>query len=98
MLDRAGLRGPNPVRNVPLSPLASGNLMRMSEQTSVYLLWHRGESDPYEGPLLLGVYSTRERAQARILEAKAQPGFRDHPEDFEIDECQVDETIGRRAS
>jgi hypothetical protein len=57
---------------------------------TVYVLWHPGESDPYEGPLLLGVYSTRERAEARILEAKVQPGFRDHPEDFEISEYRVD--------
>jgi hypothetical protein len=65
----------------------AGNLARVS----VFILWHPGESDPYEGPLLLGVYSTRQRAEARVAEAKGKPGFRDRPDDFEISEYRLDQ-------
>jgi hypothetical protein len=60
--------------------------------TTVYLLWHWGSSEPSEGddPMLLGVYSTRERAEARVKDAVTQPGFRDYPNGFEISPSEVD--------
>jgi hypothetical protein len=56
----------------------------------VYLLWHSGASEPDDGPLLLGVYSSRERAEARIAGARQQPGFRDYPDRFEVVAYEVD--------
>ncbi|SFR03230.1 hypothetical protein SAMN04488564_102281 [Lentzea waywayandensis] len=40
---------------------------------------------------LLGVYSTREKAMARIDRARRLAGFRDEPECFHIDEYALDE-------
>lgn len=40
---------------------------------------------------LLGVYSTREKATARINRARQLEGFRDEPECFYIDEYALDE-------
>jgi hypothetical protein len=48
------------------------------------------DEDDEECVKLLGVYSSRERAEARIEEARGWPGFRDHPDQFEVSEYQVD--------
>jgi hypothetical protein len=60
----------------------------------VYLLWHSYESeyDDCDHDLLLGVYSTREKAEARQADAIRQPGFRLHPDGFEIAAYEVDVT------
>lgn len=62
-------------------------------KTTVYVLWHSRplEDDDVEtDDKLLGIYSSRERAMSRIERAKMQPGFRDYPEGFLVDECEVD--------
>ncbi|HYH37780.1 MAG TPA: hypothetical protein VD860_06130 [Azospirillum sp.] len=58
----------------------------------VYLLWHSrengfGDSDEK----LIGVYSTKQRAEASLERARLLPGFRDHPDTFEIATYRVDE-------
>ena len=40
---------------------------------------------------LLGVYSSRAKAEARIASARRLPGFADEPECFVIDEYAVDQ-------
>lgn len=58
----------------------------------VYLLSHtRVRGDGTEDDKLLGVYSTRDMAEARITSASALPGFRDTPDGFEISEYTVDQ-------
>jgi hypothetical protein len=51
---------------------------------SVFILWHchelRGDTDEK----LIGVYRTREDAEAAIDRLKDKPGFRDVPDGFEI--------------
>ena len=58
---------------------------------SVYLLWHMHRiPDSDVDAKLLGVYSTRERAEERQEQARKLEGFRDAPDGFLIDECPVD--------
>jgi hypothetical protein len=40
---------------------------------------------------LIGVYSTRDAAQKAIDRLKVQPGFRDTPTGFSVDEYTLDE-------
>lgn len=58
----------------------------------VYLLWHTRKDDPYmEDSKLLGVYSSKATAQARIdAHYINQPGFRDHKDGFLIEEHEID--------
>jgi len=59
--------------------------------SSVFLLWHStSQDDPDENAKLLGVYSTRELADARVRTARALPGFRRYPDGFVIDSYEVD--------
>lgn len=63
----------------------------MSETRYVWLLWHGDDIyDETPNALLLGVYSTEELAQARIGRCTDLPGFRDHPESFEISRYEID--------
>jgi len=60
---------------------------------SVYLVWHSrplAEDADETDDKLLGVYSSRERATARIERARTKPGFRDYPDGFLVDECEID--------
>lgn len=43
-----------------------------------------------ENAMLLGVYSSIEKAQRRIERARLLPGFRRFPNDFIVDEYEVD--------
>lgn len=47
--------------------------------------------DDEEDIKFIGVYSTREKAQAAIERLKTQPGFQDTPDGFCIDEYVVDQ-------
>jgi hypothetical protein len=49
--------------------------------------WDERDGDDVK---LLGVYSTRQRAEDRISSARLLPGFRDDPDCFMIDVYQVD--------
>ena len=58
----------------------------------VYLLFHTHEVNPGEDDdKLIGVYSTRKKAEAARRRASTWPGFKDAPEGFCIDQYQLDE-------
>lgn len=61
--------------------------------TSVFLLSHSYElpDDDAEAIKIIGVYSTRENAEAAVRRLLPQPGFCDHPDDFVIDEYTLDD-------
>ena len=62
--------------------------------TKVYLLHHIylcDEITEEEEQKFIGVYSTEEKAKAAVERLKSQPGFRDHPNDFQINDHTVDE-------
>jgi hypothetical protein len=53
---------------------------------SVFVLFHEHDDDAK----LVGVYRTKEKAAAAKARAKKQPGFREHPKGFTIDEYSLD--------
>lgn len=58
----------------------------------VYILEHRYEKGHgYMETKLLGIFSSRQEAEAAIKGYTDLPGFRIHPEDFCIDEFELDE-------
>ncbi|AMB44063.1 hypothetical protein [Methylobacterium sp. AMS5] len=58
---------------------------------TVYLLWHvRADDQHADDAKLIGVYRSQESADAAVLRVKGQPGFRDHPEGFEISVYSLD--------
>jgi hypothetical protein len=64
--------------------------------TTLYDVWHIYEPDPHgdvEEEKFLGVYSSKEKAQAEVDYLRAQPGFRDWPDCFRIDSLTVDEML-----
>ena len=57
---------------------------------SVYLLWHTHElSQGEDDDKLIGVYATREDADAAIRRLSGQPGFRHFPEGFLAEEYEI---------
>ena len=57
------------------------------DRTVVYLLHHVLPDDEYEDcAKLIGVYSSQEEATSAIKRLDGQPGFRDHPDGFQINE------------
>lgn len=59
---------------------------------TVYLLWHVRADDRYaDDTKLIGVYRSREKADAAVVRMKRQPGFRDYPEGFEVSAYALDE-------
>jgi hypothetical protein len=58
---------------------------------SVYILHHEYERWGRDYPKLIGVYETREDAEAAILRLRDQPGFRDWPDGFTVDEYALGE-------
>ncbi len=56
----------------------------------VYVLEHSYEDDTHEDSKLIGVYSNIDNANVAINRLKTQPGFRDYPDGFNIDEHQID--------
>ena len=57
----------------------------------VFVVMHENDLDGCEVKFI-GVYSTARRGRAAIARAKRLPGFRDHPEGFSVDACEVDRT------
>jgi hypothetical protein len=58
--------------------------------TSVWLLEHVHEfEDGHESVKLIGVFRTRQEAEAARSTVSDQPGFRDLPEGFSISEAQL---------
>ena len=59
---------------------------------SVFVLQHvHSMGDDVEDVKLIGVYSSRESAQAAVVRLADAPGFSDAPDGFHIDEYQVDQ-------
>ena len=59
--------------------------------TKVYVLQHvHSLEDGEEDVKFIGVYSSRETAQAAIARLGQAPGFSDAPDGFHLDEYQVD--------
>src|SRR5687768_3485691 len=56
----------------------------------VYILQHSYDLDGCDETKLIGVYSTRKKAQARIRRLRNEAGFKDRPEDFYIGEYTLD--------
>jgi homoserine kinase type II len=59
---------------------------------SVFVLQHvHSQEDGVEDVKFIGVYSSRQKAQAAVARLSRQPGFADAPDGFHIDEYQVDQ-------
>lgn len=59
----------------------------MTLMDTVWLLWFEQErEDGNDTELLIGVYRTKEEADAAAERLKGQPGFRDYPAGFEAHE------------
>ncbi len=60
--------------------------------TSVYVLQHtHSMEDGAEDVKFIGVYSSREKAQAAAVRLSRAPGFSDAPDGFHIDEYPIDQ-------
>jgi homoserine kinase type II len=59
---------------------------------NVFVLQHVHTGDEgVEDVKFIGVYSSREKAEAAVRRLSAQPGFSDTADGFHIDEYQVDQ-------
>ena len=56
----------------------------------VFVVQHSCEFDGCEETKLIGVYTTRQAADEAIRRLAVAPGFRDHPNDFSVDEYPLD--------
>jgi hypothetical protein len=60
--------------------------------TSVFVLQHvHSREDGSEDVKFIGVYSSRENAEAAKTRLSRQPGFADVPDGFHVDEYRVDQ-------
>jgi len=59
--------------------------------TSVFVVQHvHTRDDGEEDVKFVGVYSSREKADAAVSRLSGQPGFADAPDGFSVDEYRVD--------
>jgi len=59
----------------------------------VYLLWHTHIDENLDGGedvKLMGVYSTREKAEEALSRSKHLKGFKDFTKGFDISACRLD--------
>jgi hypothetical protein len=60
--------------------------------SKVFVVQHaHTHDDDVEEIKFIGVYSTRENAQAAVARLSRQPGFADTPDGFHVDEYRVDQ-------
>lgn len=59
----------------------------------VYILTHSRNEEELDGFKTIGVFSSEETAQQAIERLKPLPGFRDYPENFNIDGYELDKTF-----
>ena len=60
--------------------------------TSVFVVQHvHSLGDGEEDAKFIGVYSSREKADAAVMRLSLQPGFTESSEDFGVDEYFLDE-------
>jgi len=58
----------------------------------VYQLYHiREKGDGADDQKLIGIYTSRQNANAAISRVKDQPGFRDYPNGFQVFEHTLDQ-------
>lgn len=58
-----------------------------------YELWHlRYDHEDRDYDKLLGIYLAREKAERALAQLHDKPGFRDHPDGFEINDGPMDKT------
>lgn len=76
----------------------SARILGNTEPVIVFLLWHMRPLGPDEADQdgetddkLCGVFSTRERAEDAGRQSTELEGFRDYPDAFMVDECEVDQ-------
>ncbi|WP_310486487.1 hypothetical protein [Chamaesiphon sp. VAR_69_metabat_338] len=62
----------------------------MSADRTVFLLQHSYERDDCDETKTIGIYSSRSQAEAAIVRLSQQPGFCERPDDFWIDEYELD--------
>jgi hypothetical protein len=61
------------------------------DNPDIYLLSHVHEfEDGHEDTKIIGIFSTREKAEAALDHVRNRPGFRDWPEGFDISEYGLD--------
>ena len=59
---------------------------------SVFVLQHvHSREDGGEDVKLIGVYSSRDKAEAAMARLRRLPGFADAPDGFHVDEYRVDQ-------
>jgi hypothetical protein len=74
----------------PADECLSGSITSVNDRDQVWLLWHGDDIyDETPDAKLLGVYSSEELARERIARSKQLPGYRDHPESFEISRYEI---------
>jgi hypothetical protein len=60
---------------------------------TVHVLWHRcTDEEGRDHELMLGIYSTQEKAEQVLALLRDKPGFRDYPDGFEIQDATIDRT------
>ena len=61
--------------------------------TDIYVLWHcRTDEQGCEHEKMLGIYTTRAKAEEGLALLRDKPGFKDYLDGFEILEGALDET------
>jgi len=56
----------------------------------VYIVEHSYENDDCEEAKLIGVFSTKEKAEQIVKQYKKLPGFKDFPDNFYINKYELD--------
>lgn len=61
--------------------------------TTVHVLWHRcTDEEGRDHELMLGIYSTQQKAAQALDLVRNKPGFLDYPDGFEIQDATIDRT------
>ncbi len=64
-----------------------------TDMAHVFVMWHRYVNEfGVEDEKGIGVFSSEENARRVAEQLRTQPGFRSHPDGFQILECTVDQT------
>ncbi|WP_309728706.1 hypothetical protein [Chamaesiphon sp. OTE_75_metabat_556] len=63
--------------------------MKLADR-SVFGLQHAYERDCCDETKMIGVYASQSQAEAAIARLSGQPGFSERPDDFSIDEYELD--------
>lgn len=77
---------PSPSRDPEADPGSPTGL------THVHILWHTYERDETEQSKLIGVYTSKQLAEAEIPRLRLLPGFSDYPDSFLVDSVKLNQT------